>query len=242
MVEPPDQYGTLKALSESFSAAELAMIKKQDPTPPQPEHKIHDMTKPQKAAEEGRLYLADGSESDSEDQSEPSMRKGSIPIEWPMSNGNLSGVYKYVSLPTEQPQRFIANDHKYLLVRPAPSLRILFASPTLREPGLLQTPFLNRIGGSSRMRHDLDSALRASKPVTARVKWLKSSNDDGDGDGVTRWLHCTPLLHSTKQVGMWMVVIVQPDKEAAGSIYSDKSSRSMLRDEYLDRPGTGSRR
>jgi len=36
----------------------------------------------------------------------------------------------------------------YLLVRPYPSLRILFASPSQRIPGILQSPFLNKIGGS----------------------------------------------------------------------------------------------
>lgn len=92
------------------------------------------------------------------------------------------------------------------------------------------------------MRQDLDSALRASKPVTARVRWLKAANEQGEGDGSTRWLHCTPLMHCSNQVGMWMVVIVQPEKEVAGSIHSDKSSRSRLRDETLDRSGTGSRR
>lgn len=135
-----------------------------------------------------------------------------------------------------------ANSPQYLLVRPAPSLRILFSSPTLSEPGLLQTPFLNRIGGSTRMRSDLDSALTASKPVTARVRWLKAANEHGEGDGSTRWLHCTPLMHCSNQVGMWMVVVVQPEREVAGSVYSDKSSRSGLRDEILERSGPGSRR
>lgn len=131
------------------------------------------------------------------------------------------------------PPNLIANEQQYLLVRPAPSLRILFASPTLSEPGLLQTPFMNRIGGSVRMRQDLDSALRASKPVTARVRWLKAANEEGDGDGSTRWIHCTPLLHYSSQVGMWMVVVVKPNHgETSGSVYSDKSGRARGRAQH----------
>lgn len=50
----------------------------------------------------------------------------------------------------------------YLLVRPYPSLRVLFASPDLRMPGILQSPLLNRIGGSARVRDDLAHALEGS--------------------------------------------------------------------------------
>jgi hypothetical protein len=46
--------------------------------------------------------------------------------------GKLSGVYEH-----------------YLLVRPYPSLRILFASPSLRVPGILQSPLMSKIGGKS---------------------------------------------------------------------------------------------
>lgn len=48
-------------------------------------------------------------------------------------SGRLSGIYE-----------------NYLLIRPYPSLRILFASPSLRVPGILQSPFMAKIGGSVR--------------------------------------------------------------------------------------------
>ena len=57
-------------------------------------------------------------------------------------SGRLSGVYNH-----------------YLLVRPYPSLRILFASPSQRVPGILQSPFMNKIGGSNRVREELTAAL-----------------------------------------------------------------------------------
>ncbi|KAM3491375.1 hypothetical protein MY3957_005317 [Beauveria namnaoensis] len=136
-------------------------------------------------------------------------------------NGRLSGVYEH-----------------YLLVRPYPSLRILFASPSMRVPGILQSPLLERIGGSVRVREQLVDALAAGQGVTAKVKWLNSrrkkssrpaakkaninhpleahleADDDVDTvyepepAGRPRWLHCTPLAGANGQVGVWMVVIV----------------------------------
>ncbi|KAH9838205.1 Motif C-terminal to PAS motifs [Teratosphaeria destructans] len=111
-------------------------------------------------------------------------------------NGKLEGVYQH-----------------YLLVRPAPSLRILFTSPSLRVPGILQSPFLNRIGGSSRVRSDLAAALGEGRGVTAKIRWLTKADADGDGEGRPRWIHCTPLLGHSGAVGVWMIVLV--DEESA---------------------------
>ncbi|KAM3562465.1 hypothetical protein ARSEF4850_002764 [Beauveria asiatica] len=148
--------------------------------------------------------------------------KGRVVIRDGGSQENLSiGVYEH-----------------YLLVRPYPSLRILFASPSMRVPGILQSPLLERIGGSVRVREQLVDALAAGQGVTAKVKWLNSrrkkssrpaakkaninhpleahleADDDVDTvyepepAGRPRWLHCTPLAGANGQVGVWMVVIV----------------------------------
>lgn len=69
-------------------------------------------------------------------------------------NGRLSGVYE-----------------NYLLVRPYPSLRILFTSPSMRVPGILQSCLLNRIGGSASMREKLEKAFSEGRGVTAKVRW-----------------------------------------------------------------------
>ena len=98
---------------------------------------------------------------------------------------------------------------KYLLIRPHPSFRILFASPTLRVPGVLQSPFLDRIGGSSRVRDELSSALAEGRGVTAKVRWISKADEDGRN----RWIHCTPLLGSNGQIGVWMVVLIDDDQE-----------------------------
>ncbi|KAL8782819.1 MAG: hypothetical protein Q9213_005058 [Squamulea squamosa] len=133
----------------------------------------------------------------------------------------------------------------YLLIRPYPSLRILFASPTLRVPGILQSPFMNKIGGSPRVRDELTSALAEGRGVTAKVRWVSRADEDGRN----RWIHCTPLVGSNGQIGVWMVVLVDDDqglsrrwKQAPpvgphrGKVYGD---RSGMPDEYTI--GGGSR-
>jgi hypothetical protein len=109
-------------------------------------------------------------------------------------SGRLSGIYE-----------------NYLLIRPYPSLRILFASPSLRVPGILQSPFMAKIGGSDRVRSELTQALADGRGVTAKVKWVSKS----DLEGRNRWIHCTPLIGSNGAIGVWMVVIV--DDEASMS-------------------------
>ncbi|KAL6718089.1 hypothetical protein ACLMJK_004174 [Lecanora helva] len=97
----------------------------------------------------------------------------------------------------------------YLLVRPAPSLRILFASPDLRTPGVLQSPLLDRIGGSTRVRNHLANALEVGRKVTAKVQWLS----DNAPKPRARWMHCTPLLGINDAIGVWMVILVDDEIE-----------------------------
>ncbi|KAK5136224.1 hypothetical protein LTR08_003831 [Meristemomyces frigidus] len=123
-------------------------------------------------------------------------------------NGKLEGVY-----------------HNYLLIRPAPSLRILFTSPSLRVPGILQSPFLNRIGGSSRVRSDLAAALGEGRGVTAKIRWLTKADEDGEGEGRPRWIHCTPLLGHSGAVGVWMVVLVDEEGSTAAHVAAGRRFR-----------------
>jgi hypothetical protein len=71
---------------------------------------------------------------------------------------------------------------------------------------MLQSPFLNRIGGSIRVRDELTAALASERGVTAKVRWI--SGRAADAEGAPRWVHCTPLLGQNGRVGVWMVVIV----------------------------------
>lgn len=110
--------------------------------------------------------------------------------------GRLSGIYE-----------------NYLLIRPYPSLRILFASPSLRVPGILQSPFMAKIGGSNRVREKLTQALADGRGVTAKVKWVSKN----DLEGRDRWIHCTPLIGSNGAIGVWMIVIVDDEVSTAPS-------------------------
>ena len=139
------------------------------------------------------------------------------------SGGRLPGVYQ-----------------NYLLVRPHPSLRIIFVSPALRIPGLLQSPFLSRIGGPAHVREGLADAFEQGAAVTAKITWLpKGNTEDSDnlsnsadsrpssrkgpssaaGEARTRYISCTPLLGSDDQVGVWMVVMVE-NELVTGSLAS----------------------
>jgi hypothetical protein len=147
-----------------------------------------------------RLLITDESSETIEQspQKSDNTASGSNGVHRMPENGKLAGVYEH-----------------YLLVRPAPSLRILFTSPSLRVPGILQSPFLSRIGGSPRVRSELAQAFTEGRGVTAKIRWLTRIEEDGEDEGRSRWIHCTPLLGHGGAVGVWMVVLV--DEEGSQS-------------------------
>ena len=52
-------------------------------------------------------------------------------------------------------------------------------------------------------------ALAEGRGVTAKVRWVARSNEDGR----SRWIHCTPLFGSNGQIGVWMVILIDEDQE-----------------------------
>ncbi|KAL8674529.1 MAG: hypothetical protein Q9168_001047 [Polycauliona sp. 1 TL-2023] len=124
----------------------------------------------------------------------------------PKSATDLDGYIKPPGLGNTPSLGFYKN---YLLVRPHPSLRILFASQDVRVPGILQSPLMDQVGGSSRVRDDLYHALEAGQKVTAKIQWLSQAS----GDGIARWIHCTPLISASGLIGVWMVILVDDDEE-----------------------------
>ena len=70
---------------------------------------------------------------------------------------------------------------------------------------------MNRIGSSDRVRDELVAAFAEGRGVTAKVRWISRSDDEGRN----RWIHCTPLLGQNGNIGVWMVVLV--DDEASRS-------------------------
>ncbi|KAK2615977.1 hypothetical protein N8I77_002698 [Diaporthe amygdali] len=127
----------------------------------------------------------------------PLRSRPSTPADQQLLNkgGHMPGVYK-----------------NYLLVRPYPSLRILFASPSLRIPGILQSNIMDRIGGSGRVREQVQQALAEGRGVTAKIRWISSRRRNVDY-GRPRWIHATPLLGKSGGVGVWMVIIVDEEEE-----------------------------
>ncbi|GAB0134453.1 hypothetical protein EsDP_00002824 [Epichloe bromicola] len=154
------------------------------------------------------LVLEDGASSSSPPPPPSSQESPAEQQQQQPANGRLTGVYE-----------------NYLLVRASPGLPILFASPTLRVPGMLQSALLSRIGGSGRVRDQLAQALGEGRGVTAKVQWLPLSSARRCASalaasacrGRPRWLHCTPLRGIDGVIGVWMVVVVDDDDAGAGS-------------------------
>ncbi|RYN66672.1 hypothetical protein AA0117_g11843 [Alternaria alternata] len=178
-----------QALSEMFNNTELDTVRKYGGNMHREHLEEQDEANMQ---HKPRLLIQDQSTYDVDRAEKPA----------PKPDGRLSGPYKH-----------------YLVVRPAPSLRILFTSPSLRVPGILQSRFLDRIGGSNRVRESLSDALSdGSRGVTAKIRWLPhavSDLEDHYEEGRPRWIHCTPLLGQNGSVGVWMVVLVDEKEHIA---------------------------
>lgn len=110
-------------------------------------------TKRDQSTRRPRLVLGEEDEEEDRDKAAWSLTS-SLP------SGRLPGVYQ-----------------NYFLVRPYPSLRIIFVSPALRIPGLLQSPFLPHVGGPSHVRAGLAEAFEQGAAVTAKITWLPRGDD-----------------------------------------------------------------
>ena len=206
--QPKDEF---QELSKMFNHAELETVRKHGGKMHR-EHIEDQDDKQSMHQSRPRVLIKDLTSFEGENQPAP------VPTS-PRAQGKLSGVYKHVSSPNVLSLSMLIAS-QYLLIRPAPSLRILFVSPSLRVPGILQSRFLDRIGGSTRVRDSLAEALAdGSRGVTAKIRWLSTAAADLDIDraeeGRPRWIHCTPLLGQSGAVGVWMVVLVDDDKNGA---------------------------
>jgi hypothetical protein len=70
---------------------------------------------------------------------------------------------------------------------------------------------MDKIGGAVRVRNELIQALADGQGVTAKIRWISKIGEEGRN----RWVHCTPLLGNNGKIGVWMVVIVDDEKELA---------------------------
>ena len=168
---------------------------------------------------------------DDSNEARPETSSGKM---WPDASlgrsGRLPGVYRNVRIPSDLSLE-LTNEVQYLLVRPYPSLRVTFTSPTLRIPGLLQTKILDRIGGAKHLRDGVSDALQNGNSITAKVPWLTNpknsdTNETSNEDGKPRWIHCTPLFGSDDKVGVWMVILVE-NEEVTGLLNRQASTNSQ---------------
>ena len=88
---------------------------------------------------------------------------------------------------------------------------------------------MGQIGGSSRVRGELEKALEAGRKVTAKVQWISKPAHNTR----SRWIHCTPLLGVNSLIAVWMVILVDDDKEEGSSnrspLEAQLSEQSALR-------------
>lgn len=119
------------------------------------------------------------------------------------------------------------------------------------------------------MREGIIDALAHGQSVTAKISWLThsaethqrpASQSSSSFEGKPRWIHCTPLLGSDEQVGVWMVVMVENEEvtgglnrrgsevsaslqqQQVGGVSDKRFTGSKLYAEYLRREGGGSQR
>ncbi|PSR74859.1 hypothetical protein BD289DRAFT_497613 [Coniella lustricola] len=180
----PDSKARLQDLSELFNHAELDVIRRHGG---RLRHPSSTQGQPGEVKwKKGRLVLhADGGNEMYEDDG-GAAAQGAFDGAT-TGGGQLGGAYD-----------------QYLLVRPAPHLRILFASPSLRVAGLVQSNLMDRIGGSAGMRQQIEAAMYQGQSVTAKIRWITGTGP--------RWMHATPLLGREGEVGVWMVVLVDDEE------------------------------
>ncbi|KAK5094730.1 hypothetical protein LTR70_003880 [Exophiala xenobiotica] len=124
----------------------------------------------------------------------------------------------------------------FMLLRPAPSLRIVFVSPKLRRIGnVLQTPFLSHVAAPEGTLRGLAESLKSGVPVSAKIHFTSERGKNRDGTQLTNgtkhedgkngkaiWVSCTPLIGVDDRVGVWMCVVVE--KSRVGTITRRRES------------------
>lgn len=192
-----------------------------------------------------RLFVSD-SRSDNDDDNTP---ESSADGAWALGqqgpqgkpSGNLPGIYD-----------------TYMLIRPAPSLRIIFVSPKLQKwVRKVQSPFLSHVAAPARTLAGLKESFVAGMPVSAKINFMAQPGDRRDGFSVGKnhshedgrhgkayWISATPLLGSDDRPGVWMVVFVEKSKvPKAGATRTAEveanaraeDSRPQKQDDLLDK-------
>jgi len=112
----------------------------------------------------------------------------------------------------------------YMLIRPAPSLRIIFLSPKVsrRLGNVLQHPFLSHVAAPAATLAGLKKSFGTGTPVSAKLTLMLTPGERRDGTatgpgvkpedgrlGQACWISATPLYGSDDRIGVWMIVMVE---------------------------------
>lgn len=133
----------------------------------------------------------------------------------------------------------------YMLIRPAPSLRIIFVSPKLRKIGkVVQSPFLSHVAAPAATLEGLKESLTTGTPVLAKINFLPQAGESRDGTktdsrqrhengkhGRACWISATPLVGSDDRIGVWMVVVVEKNKAQRTAKVAEVEAKAVNRAE-----------
>jgi PAS domain S-box-containing protein len=167
-----------------------------------------------------RRVFAESTESESDEEDLGDKERTAWNLSQTGSSGKLPGVYE-----------------SYFLMRPSPSLKIIFASPALRKMGnLVQSTFLSHVTAPPATLRGLRESFEAGNPVTAKVLFSAKASESKEGRELDRgqgkkdieeassskfgrscWISATPLFGSDDEVGVWMVVLVDQRSLGSGS-------------------------
>ncbi|EXJ82132.1 hypothetical protein A1O1_08201 [Capronia coronata CBS 617.96] len=202
----------LRELSETFDLEESAVVRSHSRSASSTREDDEYSTGSSRRAP--RRLIADPDSSSHEDEEDQGSQEDGT---WKLgefgqfgSSGKLPGVYD-----------------SYMLIRPAPSLRIVFVSPKLRRRlgDIIQHPFLSHVAAPSRTLAGLKESFGTGVPVSAKIHFMRNRGERRDGTKISAdkkpdeagqsrvcWISATPLLGSDDNIGVWMVVIVDKMK------------------------------
>lgn len=175
---------------------------------------------PGRQGRQGRRVLMDFPRSDSEGETARAITApgNRMSIAATVSSDSLPAVYQ-----------------EYLLIRPAPTLRVIFASPSVESPeNIVQTPFMSHVSGPKSTLDGLKDSFASGVPVTAKVTWhpmgksdaifsrydaqdyqarRRSASIEQNSERIKpqkRWISATPLYGADGRIGVWMVALIEP--------------------------------
>lgn len=144
----------------------------------------------------------------------------------------------------------------YMLIRAAPSLRIIFVSPKLRRRfgDIIQHPFLSHVAAPSHTLSGLKESFEGGVPVSAKVGFMLTPGQWRDGTitnvgakqedserGRICWIAATPLLGSDDTIGVWMIVVVEKAKVPVGNIRRGEGDEALNQKTTSPKPSKAER-